>query len=41
MVLEKKEIPKLLFWIFLTGVSFVIAATITKKVSEKVSEILK
>jgi len=41
MVLEKKEIPKLLFWIFLAGVSFVVAATITKKVSDQISEILK
>lgn len=41
MTLETKEIPKLLFWVFLAGVAFVITAKITEKVIGQVSAVFR
>jgi len=41
MTLETSEIPKLLFWIFLAGVAFVIAAKMTGEASKQVSAVFK
>ena len=41
MTLETREIPKLLFYVFLAGVAYLIAAKITGKVGEQISEVFK
>jgi len=41
MALETSEIPKLIFWIFLAGIAFVVAAKITGKVGQEVSAVFK
>ena len=41
MAIETHEIPKLIFWIFLAGVAFVITAKITGEVSKQIIAISK
>lgn len=41
MAVEPREIPALIFWIFVAGLAFFAAAKATGKVSERVSAILK
>jgi len=41
MALETNEIPKLLFWIFLAGVAYIVVAKITGKVGDQISAVFK
>ena len=40
-MLETREIPKLIFWVFLAGVAFIVAAKITGKVGEQISAVFR
>ncbi len=41
MALENREIPKLILLVFLVGIVVLVAAKVTKKVGEQISEVFK